>query len=434
MPFHRRCGALGVLALALSSCTRIQVAPPPEIPDTPPPRVDVRPETRPSAPSDVEEVKGVWVVRFTMTSERSVRTMVDEAYDAGINTLIVQVRGRADAFYSSTIEPRGESVREAAPFDPLALTIELARERGMAVHAWVNTHLVWGPAAPPLDRQHLVRANPDWLAVPRHLADELLAVDPFEDRFFDALVLDAEANDDRVEGIYTSPSHPEVQERVLQVWLDLAARYDLDGIHFDYIRFPSAQYDYSIGALERFRIWLRGRVPADRFRELDDAYTRDLFALVDGEPAAWSDFRREQVDRLVVRIRDAIREVNPRLTISAAVIADRQLAYDDRFQDWARWLSEGWIDVAVPMAYTPDLTRFTELVDEARRAAGDPSRVWAGIGAYMNSADGTIRMIDAAWGADAGGIVLFSYDWIVGEGRGVGTPYLERLSRARLRR
>lgn len=427
-------GWMAGLILVLSSCTRIQVAPPPEIPSTPPPRVSEGPEPSPFTTPDVEEVKGVWVVRFTMTSEASVRSMVERASGAGINTLIVQVRGRADAFYSSTLEPRGESVREDEPFDPLSLTIELARERGMEVHAWVNTHLVWGPAAPPIDRRHLVRANPDWLAVPRHLADELLAVDPFEGRFFDTLVLDAEANDDRVEGIYTSPSHPEVQDRVLEVWLDLAARYDLDGIHFDYIRFPSAQYDYSIGALERFRIWLRGRVAEDRFRELDDAYERDLFAMVDGESEAWSDFRREQVDRLVLRIRDAIREVKPGLTISAAVIADRQLAYDDRFQDWARWLEEGWIDVAVPMAYTPDLTRFTELVDEARRAAGDPARVWAGIGAYMNSADGTIRMIDAARGADAGGIVLFSYDWIVGEGRGSGTPYLERLGQARLRR
>lgn len=405
------------------------------------PPVSPRPQPAEPEPSaldfdiETDEVRAVWVVRFTMTSEESVRSMVESAGAAGINTLIVQVRGRADAFYASSIEPRGESVRGPDSFDPLALTIELAHARGMSVHAWVNTHLVWGPAALPESEDHLLHRNPDWLGVPRELAEELLPVDPFDERFVRRLIRYAEENPETVEGVYTSPSHPAVQDRIVEVWVDLARRYSLDGLHFDYIRFPSARYDYSIGALERFRIWARSRLPEDRFRALDEAYETELFALVDGEPELWDDFRREHVSRLVARVRQEIREVRPELQISAAVIADQELAYNDRFQEWSRWLREGLIDVAVPMAYTSDLERFGDLVREARGSVDDPRRVWAGIGAYMNPVEGTIEMIDLSRALGAGGIVLFSYDWIVGEGRGDSDrPYLTRIGAARFGR
>ena len=76
--------------------------------------------------------------------------MVRDADDAGFNTLLVQVRGRGDAFYDSRWEPRAEALGSApAGFDPLALVISEAHARGMAVHAWVNTRLVWGPRGLP---------------------------------------------------------------------------------------------------------------------------------------------------------------------------------------------------------------------------------------------------------------------------------------------
>ncbi|MGY8779648.1 MAG: glycoside hydrolase family 10 protein [Longimicrobiales bacterium] len=381
-----------------------------------------------------DEVRAVWVVRYTMTSAEAVTEMVENAEAAGINTLLVQVRGRADAFYSSDLEPRGESVREP-DFDPLELAIELAHNRGMAVHAWVNTHLVWGPAELPESPKHLVNAHPDWLAVPRDLGEQLLPMDPFDDRFVAALVQYARDNPGTVEGVYSSPSHPEVQDRVRAVWLDLAAGYDLDGIHYDYIRFPSGQYDYSMGALERFRLWARTPLTPARFEQLDDAYLSDLYAFVEGEPTLWADFRREQVTRLVRRIHHDVKEINPRLVISAAVIADTDLARNDRFQEWPVWLRDGLIDIAVPMAYTPDSSRFASLIQVAADAAENGDRLWAGIGAYMNSVDGTLGMIDIARQSGAGGVVLFSYDWAVGEGIGdPSNPYLQRIGQGRFGR
>jgi uncharacterized lipoprotein YddW (UPF0748 family) len=427
-------------ALAVGGCTVVGTTP-----ERPSPTVRVGPPPEPAVETGrgvtldpvrpFEEVRAVWVVRYSMTSAEAVRSMVRTADEAGFNTLLVQVRGRADAFYDSGIEPAGESIREEGRFDPLELAVTEAHARGMAVHAWVNTHLVWGPAALPQSPEHLVNAHPDWLGVPRELARELAPVDPSDERYVARLIRYAEENPGTVEGVYTSPSHPEVQDRVHAVWMDLARRYDLDGIHFDYIRFPSARYDYSVGALERFRMWARGSLPEARFARLDTAYEDDLLAFVDGEPELWDAFRRAQVTRLVARIREDVRALNPRMIVSAAVIADSDLAYHDRFQPWKEWLRDGLIDVAVPMAYTPDPERFDALVQDARGAAPARDRVWAGIGAYMNSERGTLEMIDIARARDAGGIVLFSYDWAVTEGQGdPSDPLLQRIGRERFGR
>jgi uncharacterized lipoprotein YddW (UPF0748 family) len=209
----------------------------------------------------------------------------------------------------------------------------------------------------------------------------------------------------------------------------------LDGIHFDYIRFPSPEFDYSIGALERFRLWARSTLTPSRFASLDDAYVADLYAFVEGEPELWAAFRREQVTRLVRRIYNGVKERMPRLVVSAAVVADATMAFDERYQDWRGWLEEGILDVAVPMAYTPDPARFQALIRTARASVSDPRRVWAGIGAYMTTAEGTIDMIDIARTEGAGGVVLFSYDWAVGEGRGdPSNPFLQQVGRGRFRR
>ena len=310
------------LLTAASGCTMVS-APPPAAPIDPPPPVEthrpieVAPEAaRPRPVRDFEEVRGLWVVRFTMTSEEAVRSMVEQADEAGFNTLIVQVRGRGDAFYASELEPRAEPVTAPDDFDPLAYVIREAHARGMAVHAWVNTHLVWGPTRLPRSEEHLVNAHPDWLAVPRALGRELASMPATDPRYVQALVEYAADRPGTVEGVYSSPSHPAVKDRVHQVWIDLAERYDLDGIHFDYIRFPSADYDYSIGALERFRTWVRSRVTEERFGEIDARSTTDLFAFVDALPDEWAEFRREQITGLVQRI---YADVRPELHPAAAM-------------------------------------------------------------------------------------------------------------------
>jgi len=377
----------------------------------------------------------LWVVRTTLTNPDSIVAMVQRADRAGFNTLIVQVRGRGDAYYRSRWEPQPTSVSRQGPsFDPLALVIQEAHMRGIGVHAWVNAYLIGGLGALPTDPAHMIARRPDLMGVPRELARDLYRTDPFSPRFAEALLAYARANNDRVEGLYSAPSHPEVKEHIYSVWMDLLESYDLDGLHFDYIRYPSPEFDYSRGALERFRTWVSARLSPARVQELDQGFQRNPLAFVDALPGPWDEYRRDQITQLVERIYFGVKKRKPSAVVSAAVFANADDAYRSRFQDWRGWIQAGILDMVAPMAYTSDSGEFEEQIRTALEAAG-PSRVWAGIGVYQNTYQGTLDKIRIARSLGTRGTVLFSYDWAVSEGESDGErSFLDRVGAELFRR
>ena len=440
--------AVLALAVVVSACSMVmEPSTSAPTPSTPRPGLEgpprVVPPQRPFGPMVTgyraipvpDQLRALWVVRTTLTHPDSIRALVDRAAGAGFNTLLVQVRGRGDAYYRSRWEPKPAAVTEqGASFDPLGLVIREAHARGLGVHAWVNAHLVGGTGSLPTDPRHLIRTRPDLLAVPRELARELNGVDPGAPRFAEAIRQYAEENTDRIEGMYTAPSHPDVKEHIYSVWMDLVESYELDGLHFDYIRYPSPEFDYSKGALDRFREWVTPRISPARRVGLDQALSSDPLAYVDSLAGPWGEFRRAQITELVERIYHGVKKRRPDLVVSAAVIANAEDAYQSRFQDWRGWLAMGILDAVAPMAYTPDNELFEALIQDAVEAAGR-DRVWAGIGVYRNTYRGTIDKIRIAGGLGTRGVVLFSYDWAVSEGEGEGgLTFLERVGAEMFRR
>lgn len=401
----------------------VSVGPVPER-DRPDPVATVAPEN---------EVRGVWVVRTTLTSPEQVRRMVRETYDAGFNTLLVQVRGRADAYYRSLYEPRAPQLRDAPEtFDPLALVVEEAHRRGMQVHAWVVAQLVWGLSPLPDDPDHLVNLHPDWLAVPEALAEELYDLSPWDRRYRERLHAWASENRDRVEGLFASPGHPEVTGRLVDVVEDLLIRYPLDGIHLDYIRYPSPEFDYSRRTLEDFRAFAGRHVPPGRTSSMDARVgAGDVTAWARENPDLWNHYRESQITGTVEAVRRAVDRAAGDPVLTAAVFADPVDALRGRFQDWGEWLNGGLVDAVAPMAYTPDDQRFADLMEAARRAdRTGGGRVWAGVGIYQTDLDGAVRKVGLARAAGTAGFILFSYDWASTEGsRAEGTSYLDALAR-----
>ena len=442
-------GAAAALAIGLA-CTRVGVEPAgPRTPRTGPigrplPEGGAtgapRPDSAGGAPATpggtaraalrFDEVRGLWVVRYTLTSPQSVQALVERAADAGFNTLLIQVRGRGDAVHPSTIEPRLEQVaRGSSSFDPLALAISEAHARGLAVHAWVNANVITELAGVPDDPRHLARAHPEALMVPRELARELARTSPYDPRYLERLMEWARAHDDRVEGLYVSPWNARVRERLEAVTVDLVERYDLDGLHLDYIRYPGPDFDYSAGAIGAFRDWAAPRLTASERRALDGAARSDPIAWPDGQPQLWGEFRRDQVTRLVERVSFAVKARRPWMTVSAAVYPDIAQARRDRMQDWPRWAREGLVDAVAPMAYSTDDAVFRRQVGQAV-AAAPQVEVWAGIGSYLTGLQGTLRKILIARDLGSDGVVLFSYDWAVSPDGGGGASFLDRVGRA----
>jgi uncharacterized lipoprotein YddW (UPF0748 family) len=379
------------------------------------------------------EVRALWVVRTTLVSKEKIREMVKRAAANGFNTLIVQVRGRGDAYYRSQWEPRAAALKdEPKDFDPLAYTLKEAKRRKLKVHAWVNTNLLANLDELPGEPGHVYNARPEWLAVPRAVAAELYGMSPAEPRYRAAIVEWSRANRAELEGVYVSPARAEVREHIYSIWIDLLARYDVDGLHFDYVRFASPDFDYSRASLERFRAWLEPHLGESERRQLAEALKSDPLAPATTYPERFADFQREQVTSLVERIFHGVKKRRPDVIVSAAVFANDENARARRFQDWRRWLALGLLDVVCPMAYSTDTEVFRKQIEVARAAAkGAGQRVWAGIGAYRVTPESAVEKINAARAAGADGVILFSYDSASKPGPlNPAGDYLERVRRA----
>jgi uncharacterized lipoprotein YddW (UPF0748 family) len=359
------------------------------------------------------EVRALWVVRTSITSPEAIEKLIADAKSANVNTLVVQVRGRGDAFYRSKWEPRSVHLEtQPASFDPLRQILDRAHASGIQVHAWLNTHFLANLEELPASPQHVFNAHPEWVAVPRRVATELYSVDPADEKFRRRIVEFSKTDLSQLEGLYTSPSHPAVKEHIYNVFMDVVENYDVDGVHFDYVRFPNVDFDYSRGALDRFRTSLEPSLTQQERQLLSGLAQLRPLVHVELYPEAWDQFRRTQVTELVERVYHGVKARKPDVLVSAAVFANDEDAFEHRFQDWKVWLERGVLDVLCPMAYTPDTEVWKRQIAIARGYAFG-RQIWAGIGAYRQPPEGTIEKIRLGRRMGVDGFILFSYSSVV---------------------
>jgi uncharacterized lipoprotein YddW (UPF0748 family) len=338
------------------------------------------------------ELRGLWVVRTALVSPQAVDRVVDDAAEAGMNALFVQVRGRGDAFYRTSLAPRSPLL-ESQPrdFDPLKRLLARARARRMQVHAWVNV-LLAAHFGQPLPRGHVLEKHPDWAMVPKSVATAALVATGSRRL---QLIAEAGRAEGDVEGYYLSPALPAVGDHLEQVVRELVHQYPVDGLHLDFVRYPGPSFDYSRASLEGFR------------RRSGEG---DLFAGPVRSPADWDAYRRDVLTRLTTRLADAARAERPGILLSAAVTPDEALAVHHKFQDWPLWLTSGVIQALCPMTYTPDSRLFQQQVEAAHELTSAAHPLWAGIGAYRLDVAGIVEKVALARQAGAQGVVLFSHE------------------------
>ncbi len=250
--------------------------------------------------------------------------------------------------------------------------------------------------------------------VPRELVPALHRLDPRDPQYVATLAWWTRQHPKSVEGLYVSPIPPDAARHLEAIVGRLTERYAVDGVHFDYIRYPSAQFDYSRVSLAAFRESVEREVEPAELRRLDAATARQPLAFVERFPQRWVEFRRLRLTDLMARLRAAVKNARADALVSAAVVPDPREAVEGRLQDWPEWGRRGLLDVVCPMAYTDRLATFRRQIDAVAREMA-PRPQWAGIGAYRLTPRATASHVEAARDAGAQGIVLFSYD-------GIGTP------------
>lgn len=199
------------------------------------------------------------------------------------------------------------------------------------------------------------------------------------------------------------PSNPENVAQELAGIRELLVRYDLDGIHLDYIRFPGPDACYCKGCRLRFEAEIGRRVE----RWPDDARTGLL-------AARHEHWRRAQINRLVQGVRDAVDATGRRIRVSAAVYGKYPSCARSVAQDWGIWLRSEMVDFVCPMNYTTNLSEFVQLTRTQLALPRARGRVCPGIGATasMNRL-GPMAVIDqirATRQEGAAGFALFQLD------------------------
>lgn len=336
------------------------------------------------------QVKGMWVVRYSLTSPAAARKIVARAAEAGVTDLFVQFFAKGEAYYNSALAPRADCVTPG--FDPLAIMLKECKARHIRIHAWINVYFIWSSDQKPGDKRHAYYRKKDWFAAGpsgRSLRD----------------LTQRELNAANLEGVYLSPANEEVKSYLRELVREILFKYDVDGVHLDYVRYGKLDYSYD---------------PANR-RAFKAQYGVDPERLLEGDPKlkpywdTWFLWRMYQITDLVAQLKIDIHQFNPWMKLSAAVKPDPDEARTGFGQDWPSWLANDWVDFVVLMDYSQNTETVLKLARKAARYRGR-GRVYVGLGAWRDDMDGIMEKVRALRQAGMEDIVLFSYDGLAQRG------------------
>ena len=185
--------------------------------------------------------------------------------------------------------------------------------------------------------------------------------------------------------------------------IEIVTRYDVDGIQYDFIRYPNASGCFCTKCRRRFEGYIGNRAA----KWPDDCVSGS-------RREQWIDYRCSRISALVERISTRIRQVAPNVKISAAVFRDWPRRRETVGQDWVKWCEKGWLDSVCPMNYTLDAGLFAERAEIHRAALPNGFPVVQGIGiassnGRMNRPDQLAVQIAIARRTGAAGFIGFCY-------------------------
>ncbi len=253
-----------------------------------------------------------------------------------MNTAVFQVRPLNDAYYPSDLNPWSRFITGTEGKDPgfnvLEFFINEAKKRNIKVHAWMNPYRVSNVSVTDgkitkdeylssLDEKNFARKHPEHT------------------------ILDGTGK------IILSPSHKEVIEFVSESILEVARKYDVEGVHIDDYFYPYAKIK-------------------------EDDERNDYLKYRDSENQSFDDFRRSNVDKMIKMVHDKLKalehETNKKVEFGISPFAVYRTnssirpdgwekgsynassalqCYSELYSDVYKWMKEGWIDYVVPQDY-----------------------------------------------------------------------------------
>jgi uncharacterized lipoprotein YddW (UPF0748 family) len=322
------------------------------------------------------DARGIWHRPVESNREEIIKTL-DRLADANFNMLFLETFFHGYTIYPSEIAEQNPHFKG---WDPLAVFIEEGKKRGIEVHAWVHTFFVGhdslNPPGPVLSK------HPEWAAVDRQ----------------------GDLPSKKEVGYYwVNPAMPEVRDFLSSVFGEFTSKYEVSGLHLDYIRYPVSK-------------------PYDVGYSYDD-YTRKVFKEETGydpleitpedNPEAWglwNKWREKQITTFVERIYKEVKAQNPEIDLSTAVFPEVSDAIDQKFQNWIEWVEAGFMDFITPMVYSADSKYVANTTEGFLNNMKSPVLSYIGLAPFIGFTDELlVNQVNDVYEKGSAGQVQFAY-------------------------
>lgn len=335
-----------------------------------------------------EPLVGVWVPYFSLAApegtqeafEANYKEIADTAKEKGVNAMFVHVRPFSDSLYQSQYYPWSHILTgtqgQDPGFDALQFMIDYTHSLGMEFHAWLNPLRVKTKDTPGT----LAESNP-YVQLGQEYPEYFMEYDG---------------------GVYLNPAYPYIRTLIADGAAEIAAGYDVDGIHFDDYFYPSQDSALDSTAYE--------------------SYVQTV-----EQPLPLLEWRTANINAMVAQVYEAIKGVKPEVVFGISpqgnIRNDEAMGAD--VKTWAA--VPGYVDYLAPQLYFSfenEALGYTEALEEwAALPRHDGLDLYAGLALYKAGTDadnGTwlgrddIIALQAEAALEAGyqGVILYSSDYL----------------------
>lgn len=329
----------------------------------------------------------VWVNLPALLKEGDIEREIERISSIGFEELLLLISDGNITLFDSNVRPGKPDYKFHSSLEK---TIEIAHKVGLRVHAWIVTLKI--------SNEIFVKEHADWYVVNR-IGESSTVKPPYVEDYK-----------------WLCPRKPQVIRFIKDFFVEVASRFNFDGLHFDYIRLPDIILPKG----------LRSRYPGVPLEEVytprfDFCYCGDCRMLfmsevgVDPIRIGYDDplyqrffrWRADGVTHLVKEVYSTVKNVSSNIEVSAAVFPTPTIAYKYVFQRWHEWP----LDLYDPMIYHKYYEKDVEWIGEAvREAASLNLPISAGILLdFMEKPEEIHRALQLAINNGAKGITIFVY-------------------------
>ena len=250
--------------------------------------------------------KAVWIAYYELSEftkgkseyefEQKINDEFSKLSSYGFNTVTVQIRPCADAFYLSEYFPSsiyfnglqgGEML-----YDPLEIMCSVAQKYKLNIEAWINPYRV-------SQDDDYTKLSSDNFAVKNKKMTK---------------VVDGK--------IYFNPAYDKVTDLIVNGVKEIVRNYNISAIHFDDYFYPTQSKNFDKKEFKKY-----------------------------GGDLSLTDWRRQNVTNMVKRVYEAIKKVNKGVEFGISPASNIENDKNNLYADIETWVKNGYVDYICPQVY-----------------------------------------------------------------------------------